>query len=200
VSDPVTLTVERPPFYRREQVALRLVLLVLVGWIGNPFGLLWLGVPAFAAVLIATKDGRRYIDEDGPMLVRALSWILSLLAYLALLTDRLPGSHEQAVHLDVEPAGTPTVGSALARILRSIPSLLALAVLVIVGAVVWVIAVVLILTTGTYPETLWRFLLGLVRWQARALAYLASLVDHYPPFHLETLAAGPRQASGAGRG
>ena len=38
----------------------------------------------------------------------------------------------------------------------------------------------------TYPDSLWRFLLGLVRWQACLLAYLASLVDRYPPFTLET--------------
>jgi hypothetical protein len=33
---------------------------------------------------------------------------------------------------------------------------------------------------------MWRFLLGIVRWEACLLAYLASLVDRYPPFSLET--------------
>src|SRR4051794_27930524 len=91
MSYPVVFTVERPPAFRREQVALRLVLLILLGWIGNPFGLLWLGVPAVAAVMISKKGGQRYLDHDGPMLVRTLSWILSLVAYLALLMDRPPG-------------------------------------------------------------------------------------------------------------
>jgi hypothetical protein len=33
---------------------------------------------------------------------------------------------------------------------------------------------------------MWRFLFGVVQWEARLLAYLASLVDEYPPFALET--------------
>lgn len=64
--------------------------------------------------------------------------------------------------------------------------LLMLALLVYVGAIVWVIAAVLVLADGSYPESVWRFLLGIVRWEACLLAYLASLVDHYPPFTLET--------------
>jgi len=38
----------------------------------------------------------------------------------------------------------------------------------------------------TSPVGLWRFLLALLRWEARLLAYLASLVDQYPPFTLAT--------------
>jgi hypothetical protein len=78
------------------------------------------------------------------------------------------------------------VGSALLRILYAIPSLIVLALLGFVGAIVWLGAVVLVLVNESYPEGLWRFLRGLVRWQAYLLAYLASLVDRYPPFTLET--------------
>jgi len=48
-----------------------------------------------------------------------------------------------------------------------------------------------VLVSESYPESLWRFLLGLVRWEAWLLAYLASLVDRYPPFTLETRAVSP---------
>jgi Domain of unknown function (DUF4389) len=164
-------------------------LLVVVGWLGHPFGLLWLGVPVVAAILVAQKGGRRYVDDDGPTVTRVLGWILAVLAYLALLTDSLPGGAEQPVRFGVDRAGTPTVGSALLRILYAIPSVIVLAILAFVGAIVWVIAVVGVLVSESYPESLWRFLLGLVRWEACLLAYLSSLVDRYPPFALETGAA-----------
>lgn len=43
----------------------------------------------------------------------------------------------------------------------------------------------------SYLEGLWRFMLGLVRWEACLLAYLASLVERFPPFTLETASASP---------
>lgn len=188
---PVTFDVERPPVFRRAHVFLRVALLIVVGWIGHPFGLLWLGVPVVAAILVAQKGGRRYVEEDGATVTRVLGWILAVLAYLALLTDSLPGGGEQPARFQVDRAGSPTVGSALLRILSAIPSVIVLAILGFVGAIVWVIAVVFVLVGESYPEGMWRFQLGLVRWEACLLAYLASLVDRYPPFALQTGAVSP---------
>jgi Domain of unknown function (DUF4389) len=103
-----------------------------------------------------------------------------------LLTDRLPGGAGQPVRFEVERSGSPTVGSALLRIAYAVPSLIVLAILSFVGAIVWVIAVVLVLVNGSYPESFWHFLRGIVGWEARLVAYLASLVDRYPPFSLQT--------------
>jgi uncharacterized protein DUF4389 len=186
---PVTFDVERPPAFDLAHVLLRVGLLVVIGWISHPFGLLWLGVPVVAAILISQKGGQRYLVGDGPTVTRVLGWILAVVAYLALLTDRLPTRGGHPVRFEVERSGTPTVGSALLRILSAIPSLIALGILVLVGGFVWVIAVVFVLVKGRYPESLWRFLFGLVRWEAFLLAYLASLVDRYPPFALETASA-----------
>ena len=185
-SCPVTFDVERPVAFQRAHVFLRVALLIVVGWIGHPYGLLWLGLPAAAAILISQKGGQRYVDESGPTVTRILNWILDLTAYLALLTDELPGAGEHPVRFEVERFGSPTVGSALLRILYAIPSLFVLAFLAFVGAIVWVIAVVLVLVNETYPESLWHFLRGIVSWEARLFAYLASLTDRYPPFTLET--------------
>jgi hypothetical protein len=195
MSDPVTFDVERPPVFSRVHVALRVVLLIVISWIGHPFGLLWLGLPVITAILIAQKGGQRYLDENGPKLTGILRWILAVLAYLALLTDRLPGGGSQPVRFEVERSGSPTVGSALLRILYAIPSLIVLAILGLVGAIVWLIALVLILINENYPESFWRFQLALVRWEAWLLAYLASLVDRYPPFKLETSPATPKTPS-----
>src|SRR5262249_17593563 len=183
---PVVLDVERPPAFQRAHVFLRVTLLVVIGWIGHPLGLLWLGLPVVAAILVSQKGGQRYLDESGPTVVRVLGWILAVVAYLALLTDRLPDRGEQPFRFHLERSGSPTVGSALLRILYAIPSLIVLALLTFVGAIVWVIAVILVLFGERYPESMWRFLLGLVRWEACVLAYLASLVDCYPPFSLHT--------------
>ncbi len=192
---PVAFDLERPPVFQRAHVFLRLALLVVIGWIGHPLGLLWLGLPVVAAILVSQKGGQGYLDEYGPTVTRALNWILDLVAYLALLTDQLPGRSEHPVRFQVERSGSPTVGSALLRILFAIPSLIVLAILTFVGALVWVIAAVLVLVDENYPESMWRFLLGLVRWEACLLAYLASLVDRYPPFTLETGSMSPAAPS-----
>lgn len=194
-SFPVTLDVERPQKFDRVQVVLRLALLVVVGWLGHPVGLLWLGLPLVAAVLVSQKGGQRYLDEDGPTVTRVLNWILDLVAYLVLLTDELPGQGKHPVRLQVERSGSPTVGSALLRLLYAIPSLIVLAILTFVSGIIWVIAAILVLIDENYPEGLWRFQLGLVRWEARLLAYLASLVDRYPPFALETTSGSPAAPS-----
>jgi hypothetical protein len=52
------LDVERPPAFERAHVFLRIALLILIGWIGHPLGLLWLGIPVVAAVLVSQKGGQ----------------------------------------------------------------------------------------------------------------------------------------------
>jgi hypothetical protein len=186
MSYPVVFDVERPPGLGRAHVFLRLALLLVLGWFSHPFGLLWLGIPVVAAILVSQKGGQRYLDESGPTVTRVLGWIVAVLAYLALLTDRLPGGGEGPIRFEVERSGSPTVGSALLRVVYAIPSLIVLAVLGFVGAIVWVIAVVCVPVNERYPESLWRFQCGIVRWSACLFAYLASLVDRYPPFRLQT--------------
>jgi hypothetical protein len=186
ISYPVVLDLERPPAFKRDQVLLRVALLVVIGLIGHPLGLLWLGIPVVAAILVAQTNGQRYLDENGPTVTRVLNWILDVTAYVALLTDRLPGPNEHPVRFEVERSGAPTTGSAILRILYVIPSLIVFAFLMFVGSIVWVIAVACVLVNERYPAGLWRFLRAILRWEACVLAYLASLIDRYPPFTLET--------------
>jgi len=72
MSFPVTFEVERPPVFQRAHVFLRVALLIVVGWIGHPFGLLWLGLPVVAAILVSQKGGQRYLDENGPTVTRVV--------------------------------------------------------------------------------------------------------------------------------
>src|SRR5438876_8250064 len=78
---PVTFDVERPPVFQRAHVFLRVGLLIVIGWLGHPFGLLWLGLPLVAAILVSQKGGQRYLDQDGPTITRVLGWILAVVAY-----------------------------------------------------------------------------------------------------------------------
>lgn len=179
--------VSYPQRFDRVQVVLRVVIIWLAALIGIPFWLiLYLGFPVLAAVLISQKDGARYLTEDGPRVIGWLRAVVAVIAYLWILTDRLPGASESPVRFEVESAGTPTAGSALLRILTAIPSAFVLALLMFVSTIIWVIAAVWVLVAETYPESLYGFQRGIVRWAARLLAYLASLIDSYPPFGLET--------------
>jgi hypothetical protein len=186
VNTPVAFEIERPPVFDRAQVAVRIGVLVVIGWIVHPVGLLWVGLPVLAAILISQKGGQRYLDEDGPRVTRVLNWIVDLAAYIALLTDRLPSREGRVVRFEVERSGSPTTRSALLRIVYAIPTLIVLAVLTWVASIVCVIAMVLVFFRGNYPESWWHFLRGIVAWEARAIAYLASLTDRYPPFSLAT--------------
>ena len=53
------------------------------------------------------------------------------------------------------------MGSALLRILYVIPSLFVLALLVALGSILWLLALILVLVSERYPESVWRFLCGI---------------------------------------
>jgi hypothetical protein len=182
---PVTFTLERPSKMSRAQVFLRILIVILASWIvgsGGWFGLVYLGLPVVAAILIARKGGRRYLDEDGDRMTNSVRFLVGVLAYLAYLTDDLPGGDRSAVQFEVVRSGSPTLVSALLRIVKAIPSCLVLALLSIVSTIVSLIAAISILLMERYPARLWNFQRVVVAWQARLLAYLASLVEPYPPF------------------
>ena len=52
----------------------------------------------------------------------------------------------------------------------------------------------MILIQETYPGGIYNYLRGVLRWQARLLAYMASLVDEYPPFALDMESEGTAPA------
>jgi len=188
---PVDLDVAPPEKFERIQLLVRLLLSFALGYVGFSFGwlfgLLYLALPAFAAVVVTRKGGERFIDENGPPVARVLRWIIRLYAYMLLVTDRFPTDEaEQPLRVTIQPIGRPTVGSALGRVLTSIPASLVLAVLAFISGILVVIAALFVLIGETYPRAIYGYQRGVLRWQARLLVYHASLVDLYPPFSLES--------------
>lgn len=200
-SYPVAFDVQRPEKFERTQVALRILIFIVLSILsiaGAVFSLLYLAVPIYAAVLISQKGPEAYLSERGGPMLNILRWYLAIYAYLALLTDRFPTEKpEEAIRFDITPGGSPTVGSALLRLIMSIPSAFVLAILGILGFIVWIIAAISVLIQENYSEGLWNFQLALNRWQARLLGYHASLVDPYPPFAIDT---GPEEVTAGGGG
>jgi hypothetical protein len=110
-------------------------------------------------------------------------------AYLFLLRDEYPSTdEEQAVHLDIV---YPDVRADLNRWLPLVKWLLAIphyivllfvdiaAIFALVGA--WFA----ILFTGRYPQGIYDFVVGVMRWHNRVAGYAFILVtDKYPPFRL----------------
>ena len=65
-----------------------------------------------------------------------------------------------------------------------LPHLFVLYFLNLAGFFVAVVGYFAVLFTGRYPRGMYEFMLGLLRWQTRASAWLLGLTDRYPPFSL----------------
>ncbi len=185
----VVFEVTRPSKFERPQVFIRIVAYILLSLVNQ---LAYFGLPIVAAIWASQKGGQRYLEDDGPKVTGWLRWITALTAYTYLLTDRFPSDEDTSVRYEVQPSGTPSVGSALLRLITSIPSAIVFGILNWVAGIVWLIGAVMILIQESYPESLYDFQCGVVRWQARLLAYHASLVGAYPPFAFDM---GPQSAS-----
>jgi len=186
---PVQLDVTSPLRFDRVQLALRVVVSIALGCLGVTAGwlswLLFLALPVFAAIGVSTRGSRAYLDELGPRLWRVLYWLLAFSAYMLLLTDRFPTGEPTGVRVEIRIDGQPTPGSALLRLITSIPSGFVLGLLGIVSWVLVIAGAVMILIECRVPSSILGFQRGILRWQARLLAYHASLVEEYPPFSFE---------------
>jgi Domain of unknown function (DUF4389) len=110
-------------------------------------------------------------------------------AYVGLLTDQYPSTEdEQSVHLDLDyPDARDGLNRwlPLVKWLLALPHYFVLAFLYLGAIGAWVIAWFAILFTGRYPQSLFDYTVGVVRWTLRVLAYTTFLLtDDYPPFSL----------------
>jgi len=182
---PVRLRVETPAQLERAHVIIRLALLIALGAIGGSslYWLLYLALPALAALLISSKGPERYLAEDASRAVPVLRWLAAAYAYLWLLTDAVPSREPGGpVELEIDLDARPTVGSALLRLLYSLPPLVLLALLSIPACLLWVIGAIAILVRRRVPRVIADFFAMVLRYQFRLVAYHLSLFDRYPSF------------------
>jgi len=110
-------------------------------------------------------------------------------SYLLLLRDEYPSTdEEQAVHLDFDPPQAETLNRwlPLVKWFLAIPHVIVLFFLAIGAIVGTIIAWFAILFTGQYPRGIHGFVVGVMRWGYRVLAYALLLTtDRYPPFSLD---------------
>jgi hypothetical protein len=150
-----------------------------------------LGAVAAAVALIAwfaILFTGKYPEGLWSLVAYYLRWRVRAVAYATLLRDEYPpfGDGPYPATLELSPPTTPrdrlTVGF---RLILAIPHVLAVWLLGIAWAVTSVIAWFAILFTGSYPAGLYRFGVGVLRWNIRVEAYLLLLRDEYPPFSLD---------------
>ncbi len=136
---------------------------------------------------------RRYPEGLRALAVYYLRWRVRAVAYTALLRDEYPPFGEGAYPVEVELAAAPTERRLLTvafRLILAIPHILVVWALGVAWFVTTVIAWFSIVFTGRYPPSLYRFGVGVLRWNTRVEAYLLLLHDDYPPFTLEEGGAG----------
>ncbi|OFW22064.1 MAG: hypothetical protein A3H97_08500 [Acidobacteria bacterium RIFCSPLOWO2_02_FULL_65_29] len=116
-----------------------------------------------------------------------LRWRVRALAYLMLLEDTYPpfGDAPYPASFDVvDPAGPRNRWTIALRLLLVIPHVLVLIFVLFGWCLATIAAWLIILFTGAYPQGLYEFGVGALRWVLRVQAYLLLLVDEYPPFSL----------------
>jgi hypothetical protein len=205
---PVSVTVE-PALANRDRLttAFRLILaiphLILVGGVGigiasrgetktsvgGEGGLLG-AVAIFLAIVswFTIVIGGTHIVGIRQFTSFYLRWRVRALAYFMLLEDAYPpfGDAPYPASIEiVDPSGPRDRVTVGLRIFLAIPHLIALLFVVLAWGFTTIATWFIILFTGAYPQGLYEFGVGALRWRLRVEAYLLLLVDDYPPFSLE---------------
>lgn len=207
---PVTIEVERQIANRdRLAVAFRLLLAIphflLVGGIGVGFALSggrsdlntsvgetgFLGAVAYVLAIVSWFTiviGGSHITAIRQYTTFYLRWRVRALAYLMLLEDRYPPFGDAAYPASLAFVDAERVRNRLTvgfRLILIIPHMIVVGLLSIAWWVTSCVAWFAILFTGNYPQGLYDFGVGVLRWFIRVEAYLLLLVDEYPPFSFE---------------
>jgi hypothetical protein len=115
-----------------------------------------------------------------------LRWRVRATAYLMLLEDAYPPFGDAPYPASIEITDPPARRrlTVALRLILAIPHLFVLAFILVAWGLTTIVAWFIILITGTYPQGLYEFGVGVLRWRLRVEAYLLLMVDEYPPFSL----------------
>ena len=141
-------------------------------------------VVAWFAILFTGRYPKGLFD----FVVGINRWQNNVDAYVLLLRDEYPpfslSAGQYPVTFDIEYPERLSRLLIFVKWLLIIPHLIVVLFLVIVYGITLVIAWFAILFTARYPEGLFRFAVGVLRWGARMNAYYMLMRDDYPPFSL----------------
>ena len=139
---------------------------------------------AFFAILFTGK----YPEGMFKFVVGIERWQYNVSAYVLLLRDEYPpfsmDAGKYALTYDIDYPDRLNRWLIFIKWLLVLPNLLVLLVFAVAWYFVGIIAWFAILVTGKYPESLFKFTVGVLRWGARVNAYANFMTDAYPPFSL----------------
>ena len=156
-------------------------IVTVVAFLGN----VTLFVPTLLMIVFRQKYPRWWFD-----FIRELARFNARIeAYAALISDEYPSTtDEQYVQLELDYPDASALNrfAPLWKWFLAIPHYLVLAVLGFAGLLALIVAWFIILFTGRYPEGIYTFIVGIMRWGLRVYAYAFLLItDEYPPFSLD---------------
>lgn len=142
-------------------------------------------IPVLLLIVFRQKYPRWWFDFNREL----TRFSARVMVYLALLRDEYPSTdEEQSVHLELpypDVVRDLNRWAPLYKWFLAIPHWIVLLFLNVAAIVTIVIAWFAILFTGRYPRGLFDFVVGVLRWNNRVIAYALTLVtDEYPPFRL----------------
>jgi hypothetical protein len=186
-SYPLTYDVEYPEELSRW--------LIFVKWllaIPHLLILYGLGIAAGVITLIAwfaILFTKRYPRELFDFVVNVNRWNANAYSYVLLLRDEYPPfSWERgrySVTYEVEYPEELSRWLIFIKWLLAIPHIIILYFLFIGAFLALFVAWFAILFTKRFPQSLFRFVVGVNRWQLRVNAYTNLMRDEYPPFSME---------------
>jgi hypothetical protein len=196
-SYPIGLTIEYPSalldrastFFRPILIIPICIILGLLLSGGSGIQVSVLGfvvLPTLLMLLFRQKYPKWWYDWN----FNLVGFATRVMAYAALLGDQYPATDaEQTVHLRWKYPNAKTELNRwlpLVKWLLAVPHYIVLTVLSLLAAAMIVLAWFAILFTGKYPQTLFDFVTGVMRWHLRVAGYVLLLTtDIYPPFRLE---------------
>jgi len=168
-------------------IPILIVLILLTS--GGTQGVAAVGSFVFGSLLLLILFRQKYPRWWFDWNVAFLKFLNRVSVYLLLLRDEYPSTdEEQSVHLEIPyPNAERDLNRwvPFVKWLLAIPHYIILWFLWIAVIGVVIIAWFSILFTGRYPAVLFDFVVGVMRWHNRVLAYAFLLVtDRYPPFRL----------------
>jgi hypothetical protein len=196
---PVTITGElsMPPargwWLIKWLLAIPHIIVLAFLWVA--FIVVW--IIAFFAIVFTGKFPRSLFDFNVGVL--RWTWRVGFYSYQALATDKYPPFTLKTVDYpaDLQVEYPEKLSKGLVWIkwwLLAIPHWFIVAIFQGWGGkdrgfpglvcVLAIIAAVVLLFTGKYPESIFKLVIGMNRWSYRVCAYVALMTDQYPPFRL----------------